>query len=147
MDFPLYIFIPVAVGLSAQLLKFFVKFFTKREIELSYINSYGGFPSAHTAFTSSLATIAYLVEGVNSLSFAIASVFMIITVRDAIGIRMFLSQHSKLLNLIVAEMPHKKGKPFYPPLEEQLGHKISEVIGGALVGVLLTLLIYAAFVD
>lgn len=146
MQFPWLALIPMAVGTITQLIKFGLRAATHdRGLTWRDINHYGGFPSAHTAFTISLVTLAFLVDGANSLTFAIALVIFTITVRDALGVRMFLSEHATMLNAMVDKMPPAAdGARPYPRLEEHLGHKPHEAIGGAVVGVILTVALYLA---
>jgi uncharacterized protein len=146
MSIPYYVLLPLFVGFFAQFTKFLIHTFTK-DFKLSYLNSYGGFPSAHTAFMTSVTTLAFLVEGMDSMLFSLAVVITAITVRDALGIRVLVSQHGFILNRIIKDARTKGAlAEEYPLLNERLGHKIGEVLGGAVVGIGLTVLIYFVIV-
>lgn len=142
MPLPLLI-IPVAVFAVSQALKILIKTY-KEPFEFSHLTAYGGWPSAHTSFVTSAAVIALIEDGWNSAVFVLAVVFLIIIIRDALGIRMHLSEHGRALNKIVKES-HDLNENGYKWLGERLGHTPWEIIGGLIVGVVVTLLMYAIF--
>jgi len=109
------------------------------------IAAYGGMPSAHTAFTSSMATLAGLVAGFNSVPFMITVVMALLIIRDALGLRMHLSEHSRVLNRMIKEADGVEEKK-YPFLGERLGHTLPEVMVGALIGIGLTAVLWWLFV-
>ena len=94
-------------------------------------------PSAHTAFViSTLTSIGYL-EGTNSGVFALAFIFAFIIIDDAVRLRMYLGDQGRYLNMLVNELPVDKRK--FPRLKERIGHRISEIIIGGAIGLLLSL--------
>lgn len=138
MMIPLFL-IPIMVGVFAQFLK---KFFNRRYLSNIKLQGvplprYGGMPSAHTAFAFSILTLAYLVEGANSMAFALAVAGTIFILDDALRMRIFLGRHGAALTKLIKELPkdHQKGFPY---LEQRLGHKPLEVVAGAILGVTLT---------
>jgi acid phosphatase family membrane protein YuiD len=85
MFFPPFI-IPIVVGVFTQLLKpLFNRNWNKEHHGLEMLPQYGGMPSAHTAFATSLATIVSLTDGINSVTFAIAICVMIFILDDALS--------------------------------------------------------------
>ncbi|EKD49158.1 MAG: hypothetical protein ACD_63C00252G0006 [uncultured bacterium] len=136
--------IPIIVFILAQGLKILTKSI-ERPFKLKHIAAYGGMPSAHTAFTASMATLAGLIDGFNSVTFMICIVMFLIIVRDALGLRMHLSEHSKVLNKIIADVPDIDPKK-YPFLGERLGHTLPEVIVGAIAGTFLTWVLFVLLV-
>lgn len=102
--------------------------------------NYGGMPSSHSAFVFSLCTIIYLTEGF-SISLAISLVFAAIVVYDAIGLRSFISEHSRVLNRLIKELPDAEEYKF-PLLEERIAHTITQLIAGGIIGILLTFILY-----
>lgn len=91
-------------------------------------------PSAHTSFVVAVATVIALTDGLQSSAFAVAFVFGVLIVRDALGLRQFLSQHSKVLNMLIKDLPdHIEAK--YPHwLVERLGHTPLQALVGGLLG-------------
>ncbi|WP_246942003.1 divergent PAP2 family protein [Bacillus pinisoli] len=103
----------------------------------------GGMPSSHSAGVTSLATFIALKRGVPTIDFALASVFGLIVMYDAQGIR----RQTGELTIAVNEMEEKierlrgdKDHHFHDKkerrLKEMLGHQPEEVLGGALFGIL-----------
>jgi uncharacterized protein len=138
MDWKNYIIIavPVAVGLFTQTLKF-ILYSLKNGLKWTYFFTHGHMPSAHTAFVvSTLTSIGYF-EGINSGVFALAFIFAFIIIDDALRLRMYLGDQGRYLNMLINELPVDKRK--FPRLKERIGHRISEVIVGGIIGFFLSL--------
>jgi acid phosphatase family membrane protein YuiD len=131
--------IPIAVGVITQISKAFFNRDLRREPDGSYdlLPHYGGMPSAHTAFATSLATIASLTEGVNSGTFAVAIGIMIFILDDALRLRVFLGRFGVAIRRLIKLLPEEEQKNM-PHIEGRIGHRVSEVIVGAIVGIVLT---------
>src|SRR5690349_17348705 len=135
MSLPLFL-IPMLVGLVTQAVK---HWFNKRwyaQIDKSgqKIPRYGGMRIAHTALISSLATSVGLTDGFMSGDFAIAAVLVIIVLDDALRMRIFLGRYGAALRRLIKKLPAEEQNQF-PYLETRLGHKVPEVIVGALIGI------------
>jgi len=98
-----------------------------------YINSYGGMPSVHTAVMTSLTTAMGLVMGLRSALFAFAVIMSLLVIRDALGIRRFISETSRATARLLESLPTAE-RSKYPVNEEYVGHTLAEVIVGALIG-------------
>jgi acid phosphatase family membrane protein YuiD len=128
--------IPFIVIVCAQLMKF-SRLSIKHGFQWADLFDPGHFPSAHSAFvTSLLITIGYY-EGVISGVFAITACFAFITIYDAMRVRMQIGIQGKTLNQLVQSMPTLDKKEF-PRLKEHVGHYANEVVGGVLVGIIIT---------
>jgi uncharacterized protein len=138
------VIIPILVFAVAQGLKIVTKSLGGSK-GVKVIAAYGGMPSAHTAFTVSMATLAGLVAGFNSVPFMITVVMALLIIRDALGLRMHLSEHSRVLNRMIKDA-NGVNQDKYPFLGERLGHTWPEVIVGALIGMALTWLLWMVFV-
>ena len=127
---------PIIAWFVAQLLKMLISLVRDRRLDLSYLVSMGGMPSAHSALVCALATSVALVNGVQSSAFAITVFFAIIVMYDAAGVRQTVSHQSNMLNRILDEL--LKGKPaFEQRLREFIGHTHFEIMAGAALGILL----------
>lgn len=104
MTWPYLIIIPLVAVAVAQVLKFIIAS-GRGEFRLRNLLAYGGMPSAHTALVVSLCTVLGLSEGINSSAFAVAVVFGLLIIRDAIGLRQYLSQHGRILNMLIKDLP------------------------------------------
>lgn len=123
---------------SAQFIKTIINLCLRRihsiyELFAFLIWNTGGFPSSHTALVCSLCTMIAFRNGVDSDIFMLAFCLMMITVRDALGVRRANGVHAKTLNEIGCEL-EKKGILKYKPIKEVLGHNPMEVAFGALLG-------------
>jgi len=132
--------IPLSVGLGTQTLKFII-FTLKHGWNLEYMFTHGHMPSAHTAFAISLATSVGWYEGIGSGAFAVAFALAFVLIDDAARIRMYLGDQGRYLNMLIEQLDLDDRK--FPRLKERVGHRVSEVVIGALIGFLGTLLLAA----
>ncbi|MBI4089987.1 MAG: divergent PAP2 family protein [Candidatus Kerfeldbacteria bacterium] len=144
MELPKILIIPLIAGMLAQLAKVVVEAARTGSIDLRILNTYGGMPSSHTALVTSLSATVGIVEGLYSPAFAITAVFSFITIRDAIGIRMYLGEHARILNRLVGELPAKQKPKFPKHIIERIGHTTMEAVVGALLGLATTLILWLA---
>ncbi len=134
MDIPKLVIISLIAGISAQLIKFIIEG-VKGEFTWTSIREYGGMPSAHTAFVVSLTTAIGLSEGWRSPAFAISFIFSLLIIRDAIGLRRFLGQHGKVLNVLLRE--HPSDLKDQPKMIERIGHTPLQALVGGIIGFVL----------
>lgn len=140
MEFPKLIVIPLIVGVLVAFVKI-VEAIGKRELSWKTFTAYGGMPSFHTAFVVSLVTVIGYSEGIASPLFAIATVFALIVIRDAMGFRRYIGSQARVLNSLVEER-QEKAKVAFEHLEERVGHSPLEVIVGGILGFLIATALY-----
>lgn len=129
--------------LTAQLLKFLIAWLIDKKLDWRRCFGMGGMPSSHTAFVLSLALSTGFTEGFQSTYFALAFALMVIVVYDAMGVRYETGKQGKVINQILREL-FMEGKPLTDQkLKELVGHSPIEVLGGAIVGLVITLIVYA----
>lgn len=139
--------------LSAQFIKFPIDILINKKVDPLIMFSTGGMPSSHSAFVSSLTVAIAFQFGVDSPYFAISTVFALITMWDAGGVRYQASMHAQTLNVLINDfrqlaeyIKYRTNKDslddnhIYSPLKELLGHKPFEVLVGAIYGFLVALL-------
>src|SRR5512136_807933 len=125
----------------AQLIKVPIHYAVHRKIDLRLWVSAGGMPSSHSALVCALTTGVALTDGFGSASFAICVALAMIVMYAAAGVRQAASQQARLLNQIIDEM--FQGHPISDErLKELLGHTRFQVVIGALMGILGTLLMW-----
>jgi acid phosphatase family membrane protein YuiD len=137
-----YLLLPIIAMLIAQISKAFIKS-NNQKFSFKNIIAYSGMPSGHSALVISLATIIGLKAGWLSPLFAISFVLAMITVRDAIGIRNYLGEHSRMLNTLIKDLKEEPDKPLdyeYPHLLEKIGHTPAQVVVGGLIGFAVSLI-------
>lgn len=129
--------IPILIGIITQAIKLTIDGIPNNFTLQDMLNNYGGMPSSHTALVTSLAMIVGLNQGFGSAAFAVAFILMVIVIRDAVGFRREIGRNSAFTNM-VAKKVFKNKKINY--LSEKIGHKISEVVAGFLIGIILTII-------
>lgn len=120
--------------LIAQVLKVIILLITTRRLDLTRIVGSGGMPSSHAAFVVSLAMGVGYSAGFDSALFALASVFALVVMYDAAGVRRAAGKQAKLLNRMMVDLFEAGKKPQEETLKELLGHTPVEVFAGAVVG-------------
>lgn len=142
---PYHLFlIPIIAAVIAQVMKLALNS-VKGDFDLRHLLSeYGGMPSSHSAFVVSLVTTIALSEGLSSAAFAVALVFALIIIRDAVGFRRTLGKQNKTLNMLIEDYDSEKKKKF-PPLHEQVGHNPMEVLAGSIVGLAVSIVAVILF--
>ncbi|MFH1753338.1 MAG: divergent PAP2 family protein [Candidatus Omnitrophota bacterium] len=101
----------------------------------------GGLPSAHAAAVTALASSIGLYEGFDTPVFGLATLFAVIVLFDAQGVRRASGKQAQLLNRILDDIYWKK-KIQEDRLMELLGHTPVEIFAGMIIGVLMSLLFY-----
>jgi len=134
--------IPLCVMIISQTIKVSLQRIRDGSFGWNQLNSYGGMPSSHTAMFVSASFIVGLQEGFTSSLFAVIFFVTGVTIRDAMGIRWSLGFHGKVLNHLIQKLPEEERKLFPKKLHDRLGHTQNEVLAGAALGLLLTLLFY-----
>lgn len=141
----IYLLTPIIAFTLAQGTKVILRSF-HHKITWHDLFAYSDMPSGHTAVVISLVTILGLKLGVSSPIFAAAFVFATIVITDAIGLRNYLGQHGKTLNVLVKDLKEDEFLDrYYPKQLERIGHTPIQVIVGALVGFLTSLISFWIF--
>ncbi|MDE6584851.1 MAG: divergent PAP2 family protein [Anaeroplasmataceae bacterium] len=131
--------------LLCQTVKFIITSIRNKKIIWKYFGYTGGFPSSHASLCMTLVTSMFLFQmkdfGRIDWSFAVAVVFSIVTIHDAMGVRLEASKHAKILNNMTSDMTIEEkqslgfGKKGF--LKEMLGHRFFEVLGGMAFGIIM----------
>ena len=128
--------IPIAAWFVAQALKTIIQALRDKQLNLRYMLSTGGMPSAHSALVCALATTTGLVYGVGSAIFAISTILAAIVMYDATSVRHAVDKQSVILNHLLTEFP-KTHLEFERFLQQLVGHTRFQVIVGGVLGILL----------
>lgn len=126
----------LGISVFACFLAQFIKIFTGKEkrIQFSRIFTSGGMPSSHSSFVTSLGVLVGIERGFDSIDFAIVTVFALIIMYDASGVRRAVGKQATILNQILDDIHHKKHIE-QQKLKELIGHTPKEVWFGALLGI------------
>ncbi|MBW4652695.1 MAG: divergent PAP2 family protein [Kaiparowitsia implicata GSE-PSE-MK54-09C] len=129
--------VAIAACIIAQVLKLVVELLRHGKVSFRTLVETGGMPSAHSALVTALATGVGQTMGWETPEFAIASIFAVIVMYDAAGVRQAAGKQARVLNQIVDEMFHD-AEFREDRLKELLGHTPVQVIAGCILGVIVS---------
>ena len=135
-----YLITPFFIWFCIQAFKVFYDLVTTKKFNFKRILGAGGMPSSHSAVVTGLATMIGKSQGIESPMFALSVVFAFVVMYDAAGVRRAAGKQAKLLNKIV-ETPGLSGVQVSEKLVEVLGHTPTQVLVGAIIGILVGLII------
>ena len=135
-----FFWIPLTVAFLTQLLKFAHYSIRERRLSVGWLFQTGGMPSSHSASVSALSTVVGFKEGVSSPLFGVTLFLSLMVMYDAAGLRRAAGEQARMINRIVDEL--LQGHPLSQErLKELLGHTPGEVLVGAALGFVLSLLL------
>lgn len=135
----------LAAWLTAQIIKFITELIRYRKIDIEKLTGSGGMPSSHSAAVCALATSIGFYEGLNSVVFALAFMFGIIVMYDAMGVRREAGKQAQVLNKMIKDIFNDKPEYFQKNLKELVGHTPFQVLCGAILGVIVSLVFVKIF--
>lgn len=125
----------------AQFYKVVSSIFLEKKFNIKRLWETGGMPSSHSSTVSSLTTSVGIAYGMKSPLFAIAIVFSGIVMYDAAGIRRAAGKHAGIINTLLDKFASKIGERIHDErLKELLGHTPFEVLTGATLGIVVSLM-------
>lgn len=127
---------------AAQLLKTIIHVIINKKFVVERLVGSGGMPSSHSSTVCALATATAIHYNASSFEFAMAFVFAIIVMYDAIGVRRETGIQAKVLNELI-ELIAAMGKPMsaQEKLKEFVGHTPPQVFAGAILGIVIALVV------
>ncbi|PPS45330.1 divergent PAP2 family protein [Chroococcidiopsis sp. TS-821] len=137
--------VAVIACLIAQASKLIVELVKNRKLDVRVLVTTGGMPSAHSALVTALATGIGQTTGWASTEFAIATIFAIIVMYDAAGVRQAAGKQARILNQMIDELFHENKEFNEDRLKELLGHTPFQVIVGSVLGVTISWLASPAY--
>ncbi len=129
------------VWVLAQAAKVVFGFFKEKRFNFRWFIGTGGMPSSHAAGASALATSVGLNQGFDSVIFAVAATFAMVTMFDAQGVRRSTGQQAFILNKMMDDI-YWKGQIEATRLKEFVGHTPIQVLAGFIFGIVCSLLLY-----
>lgn len=137
--------VALAACLLAQGLKVVFELVSHGKINFRVLVETGGMPSSHSALVTALACGIGQTLGWASPAFAATTVFAVIVMYDAAGVRQAAGKQAKVLNQIVDELFHEKPEFNEDRLKELLGHTPVQVIAGSMLGLAVSCLAAPAY--
>ncbi len=126
---------------AAQLIKVILTLLFSKKLDFGRLVGSGGMPSSHSSFVIALTVSAGIRHGWDSALFAVSMVLAAVVMYDAAGVRRAAGRQAATINRIIRHMT-EIGQSDGKPLRELLGHTPVEVIAGAILGALVSV-IYA----
>lgn len=131
--------------LIAQASKLVIELIKNRKVNLRVLVTTGGMPSSHSSLVTALATGIGQTVGWASPEFALATVFAIIVMYDAAGVRQAAGKQARILNQMIDELFREDHQFNEDRLKELLGHTPFQVIVGSVLGVTISWLAAPAY--
>ncbi len=125
---------------SAQVIKTILYVIVNKEFVLERLVGDGGMPSSHSATVMSLVTVTAYDCGFGSPEFAIAFIFAIIVMHDAMGVRRETGKQAVAINNMMEYLDELGKQPPEVQLKEFVGHTPFQVMMGAILGVVVGLI-------
>ena len=129
-------------GLTArqtQILKAIVYSCKIKGFKVRCLLATAGMPSCHTSAVVSLSYGVFLTEGFTSV-FVVTLLFSLIIIRDVLFDKKFIDEIEKGISSLMHRHGFKHKKKIMP--EEIIGHTLTEVIAGLIVGLIITKIVF-----
>lgn len=136
--------VTLIVWFIAQTIKVIIGVINKKRFDFKWFIGTGGMPSSHAAGVTALATTCGIHLGFDSVSFALAAIFAMVTMFDAQGVRWATGQQAQILNKILDDI-YWRGKVESEYLKELIGHTPIQVFAGSLLGLVVSIFLYYKF--
>ncbi len=125
----------VASAFCAQVIKFILFTIKSKKVNFKIFSTTGGMPSSHSAGVMGLSTMVGILQGYDSIIFAVSLGVSLIIMYDAAGLRRAAGKTAACLNRMMDDFYHHDMQAAGGKLKELLGHTPLEVFVGALFGV------------
>ena len=125
----------VASAFFAQVIKFILFTVRSRRVNFKIFSTTGGMPSSHSAGVMGLSTMVGILQGYDSILFAMSLGFSLIIMYDAAGLRRAAGKTAACLNKMMEDFYHHDLQSVGGKLKELLGHTPFEVFVGAIFGI------------
>ncbi len=133
--------ITLIVWIVAQSIKVSIGVIQEKKFNFKWFIGTGGMPSSHAAGATALAVTSGLHLGFESVTFALAAVFALVTMFDAQGVRRSTGQQAQILNRILEDI-YWRGKVESEQLKELIGHTPTQVFAGSFLGFIIAIFLY-----
>ena len=125
----------VASAFFAQVIKFLLFTVKSRRVNVKIFSTTGGMPSSHSAGVMGLSTMVGILQGYDSILFAMSLGFSLIIMYDAAGLGRAAGKTAACLNKMMEDFYHHDLQSVGGKLKELLGHTPFEVFVGAIFGI------------
>lgn len=134
----------IIAWVAAQAIKTVLHLIKSKTFDPERLFGAGGMPSSHSALVCAATIAVSHKSGVQSTEFAIMFLVALIVMYDAMGVRRAAGLHAREINkmnrMIEEQSEEPEAEP-YTELKEFLGHTPFQVLGGALLGIMVALIV------
>ena len=123
-----YLVTPLITWILVGPIKFLINSARTRQWAFGLVGN-GGFPSNHSAVTTSMATLIALREGIDSPAFGVAVTLAFIVMIDANSLRQHVGRQAAAINRLAGSAAG------HTHLRERMGHTLVEIGGGICTGI------------
>lgn len=124
---------------TAQVIKMVLYSVVNKTLDFTRLVGDGGMPSGHSATVTAIALSIGLTNGFDSAIFALAAIFAIVVMHDAMGVRRETGKQAKVINDLI-KIVYDEGTSPEDKLKEFVGHSPLQVVAGFALGILIALL-------
>lgn len=144
------LFTALLSNIVAQVAKTIVYYYRFGKWDLHQVIASGGFPSSHSSTVTALTLAIGIQEGFDSALFAVTAIFSFIVMYDACHVRYYSGKNIELTQHLIKDLKEMTTLPLDDPIYEEklkeiLGHKIIEVFGGFIVGLIIPFIFVPIF--
>ncbi|MBD3264033.1 MAG: divergent PAP2 family protein [Candidatus Omnitrophica bacterium] len=125
----------------AQSTKILIGLIQGKKFNFFWVLRTGGLPSAHSAAVVALSLSLGKEVGFSSGLFALSAIFALITMFDAQTWRRYIGVQARVLNKMMDDIQEKK-KIEESRLKELVGHTPVEVLAGACIGIVISIMFW-----
>ena len=129
---------PVSAWIISQIIKALINLLVYKKFSLERLLGDGGMPSAHSATVMCLMILVGYTEGFDTPIFALAFVFAVVVMRDAMGVRRETGKQAASIKELAEAVNNvfraKDSEIQTENLKLLVGHTPSQVFFGVLVG-------------
>ncbi|MEI6437694.1 MAG: divergent PAP2 family protein [Candidatus Omnitrophota bacterium] len=135
------LWVTIIVWITGQGIKITTNLLRGRRFNFRWVIRTGGMPSSHAAGVTALAVCCGMEYGFQSGMFALSSVFAMVTMFDAQGVRRSAGEQAEVLNKVIDDMYWHK-KVDVGRIREFVGHSPMQVLAGLVLGMGMAILLF-----
>ena len=129
---------------GAQLIKTLLTLWIEKRFVPERLIGSGGMPSSHSSTVCALALSTAFIYSIHSFEFTISLVLAMIVMHDAMNVRLETGKQAQIINAMLEDNPFNwKGEIFEQHLKELVGHTPTQVVCGALFGIIVAMIVNA----
>ncbi len=129
---------------GAQIIKTLLTLWIDKKFVPERLIGSGGMPSSHSSTVCALDVSTAFIYTIHSFEFSISLVLAIIVMHDAMNVRLETGKQAQIINAMLKDNPFNwKGDVFEQHLKELVGHTPTQVVCGALFGIIVALIVNA----